>query len=152
MKNEEVYQFGGAGLHAFYNYPRATAHQKAQVCNGAGPRRFGFLVPDTFCGLCITESAHNHDWDFQFGETIEDFDQANRTFRNNMIRQAEALRKREQAGAGWAARKWSEYKHGRRLEMIEEYYKAVCAFGGPAFWDKEAIGFSWTDIPLKEVA
>ena len=152
MRPEETFLFPFAGrqveLHAFYLYTRATAAQRCLVCNGAGPRRFGWLVPDTICGLCITEAANLHDWDFQWGETIEDFHSANRTFKNNMLRLAEALRLKEAEGnPGWLRRKWNNYMHDRRCEIIEEeYFKAVEAFGGPIFWKKRDVGFSWKDL------
>ena len=152
MEKEERYLFNrfpypAVFIHAYYNYPRATKEQHDAICNGAGPRRFGRLIPDKFWGLCITESANNHDWDYQWGETIEDKKQADRTFRNNMLRQAEALRAEEAyLKPGWICRKYNEYKHIQRCNMIEEYFKAVDVFGGPSFWDKENVGFSWTDI------
>ena len=154
MQKELFYKYAYPGiltaveLCSYYNYTRASAVQKDAVCNGAGPRRFGWLVPDNFWGLCITEAADNHDWDYQWGETIEDKKQADRTFRNNCQRLAEALRAQEEKdGNGWwVGKRWREYKHLRRLEMIDEYFKAVDSCGGPAFWKKEDVGFKWTDI------
>lgn len=151
MEREERYLFTtdkyAVKLCAHYNYPRANAWQHLAVCNGAGPRRFGGLVPDTFWGLCITESADNHDWDYGWGQTIQDKQEADRTFRNNMQRQAEALRAYEAGqNPGWLRRKYNEYRHLRRLEMIEVYFKAVDTCGGSSFWDKEYVGFSWKDI------
>jgi len=152
MQKEEVLSFPAYGknvdLHAYYYYSRKSAAQKAEVCNGAGPRRFGWLIPDTFCGLCITEPANIHDWNYQFGETIEDFHEANRNFKWNMLRMAEALREKEAAAnPGWLRRKWNEYMHTRRCEIIEdEYYKAVEAFGGAIFFKKDPISFTWQSL------
>jgi hypothetical protein len=158
VKEEEIIKFYDSdnyfsNLHTFYRYVFAAHEQRAAVCNGAGPRRFGWLVPDTFWGLCITESANNHDWDYQWGETIEDKHEADRTFRNNMLRQADTLRVKEKCKTNsWICRKWNEYKHQRRLDMINEYFKAVDSFGGPAFWDKTNVGFHWTDISTRRQA
>jgi len=41
-------------LKAPEKYWSLTDDQKAAMCNGCGPKKFGYLVPDTMYGLNIT--------------------------------------------------------------------------------------------------
>ena len=67
------------------SYLAASSTTRRAVCNGAGPRRFGWLVPDTVYGLRITEAADIHDWMYNEGVTHEDKYDADLTFLRNMV-------------------------------------------------------------------
>lgn len=103
------------------SYNEALPEVRAAIngCGSAGWK--GDLVPDTIWGLCITPACNRHDWMYTIGETLEDKDEADRVFLNNMLRLIEA------AGG------WKILKKLRR-NTAKEYYKAVHFFGGPAFW------------------
>lgn len=115
-------KYGDVMLYTQYGYHKATPQQKKRVCNGAGPRNFGWLVPDTIYGLSITQAANIHDWMYQYGKTIEDKDRADRVFKNNMQRLVDA--KKNQWG-------WVKKLRYRRIRFM---YWVVCEYGGPPFW------------------
>ena len=110
-------------LYAPQSYRDATAHERATVCNGAGPAGKGWMVPDTIYGLSVTEPANIHDWMYELGHTLEHKDEADRVFLNNMLRVI------ADAG-GWLA--------GLRRKRARKYYWAVANYGGPAFWAGKA--------------
>jgi hypothetical protein len=101
----------------------ATARQ--MVCNGAGPRRFGWLVPDTIWGLSITDAANIHDWMYWKGRTEADRLEADVTFLVNMCRLIEM-------------RSSNRAIHFLRRWRAMTYFSAVRDFGGKAFYDKVA--------------
>jgi hypothetical protein len=94
---------------------------KAEICNGCGPKGYGLLVPDTIYGLCITAICDIHDFMFSVGVDEEDRLEANRVFRNNLLRYIDGKTK-----YNWL--KWLR----RRRAM--KYCKMVDEFSGPAFW------------------
>jgi hypothetical protein len=94
-----------------------------QIGNGCGTEGLnGKLVPDTVWGLSITEACNIHDFMYVVGETIQDKEEADRVFLNNMLRIIEGRTK-------W---RWLSVLRGRRALT---YYQAVHCFGGPAFWN-----------------
>lgn len=56
---------------------------------------------------------------YHVGQTVADKEEADRVFLNNLLRLIEA-------GSGWL-------KMLRRRRALD-YYQAVVAFGGPAYW------------------
>lgn len=50
------------GLKAPTSYWHISEGLKQIICNGAGPKGWGWLVPDTIYGLSITEAANIHDY------------------------------------------------------------------------------------------
>ena len=80
------------------------------------------LVPETVYGLCITPACSIHDYMYLVGQTIEDKQEADRVFLNNMIRMIET------AGG-------TRVLIHMRLRRVFLYYESVCHFGGPAFWN-----------------
>lgn len=122
------------GLYAPQSYKNATDEEKASVCNGCGTEGWkGWIVPDTMWGLDISEACQIHDWMYWEGKTIEDKNEADRVFLNNLIRIIEA------------GSRWRIVKH-LRMRRAFTYYQAVSIFGGPAFWasvnQKENISWS----------
>ena len=101
------------------SYLRATGFERREVCNGVGPKGWGWIVPDTVYGLSITPAADIHDWMYYHGDTIEAKDEADRTFQNNMVRLI-------CEGGSWF--RWLRMRRARKM------YLAVHYFGGPAFW------------------
>jgi len=106
-------------------YWQATPAQKALICNGAGPDRYAWLVPDTIYGLRITEAANIHDWMYVFGETEQEKENADTTFLLNLFRIINEHTTTVPL-AGWCMR-W--LRHRRAVA----YYEAVCDFGHGAY-------------------
>lgn len=103
-------------------YKKLTAVALAAIANGCGAIGWKIdLVPDTLWGLGIRAACDIHDYMYHTGETIEDKNEADRVFLNNMLRLIVAKTK---------------YKWLRRLRRRRAliYYFAVRHFGGPAFW------------------
>lgn len=103
-------------------YWKLTPEQKARVVNGCGPGRFGAkVVPDSLLGLSILPACEIHDYSYAMGESIDDKNEADRVFLNNMLRLI------DKAGGWWitiSIRRW----------LAAHYYRAVADFGGVAFW------------------
>ena len=99
-----------------------NGYQPKTDCNGCGSGWNAKLVPDTIYGLDITPVCCIHDYMYEVGTTIEDKEEADRAFLNNMLRVIESKQ-------GW----WFPHflARGRALK----YYEFVHNFGGPAFWD-----------------
>ena len=109
-------------LYEPYSYTTATCHEKKKVCNGCGSAKAKFdFVPDSIYGLKITPACNIHDWMYHKGKTIEDKQEADRVFLNNLLRLIEAQSNRLM-------------KPLRRRRALK-YYEAVVLMGGPAFWD-----------------
>lgn len=109
-------------LYEPYSYTTATCHDKKRVCNGCGSSKAKFdFIPDTVWFLAIRRACDIHDWMYHYGKTLEDKEEADRVFLNNMLRLIEAQSNRLM-------------KPLRRRRALK-YYEAVTAFGGPCFWD-----------------
>lgn len=107
-------------LYAPREYWELTPEQKAEICNGAGPKGFGFLVPDTIYGLSITEAANIHDYMYHIGGHKYDKLIADKAFDSNM-------KKIIDKGTWW---NWLKKLRNHRADM---YYEAVVKFGDAAF-------------------
>jgi hypothetical protein len=94
---------------------------KADICNGCGTKGLTWLIPDTMYGLDISEACNIHDFMYVTGIDEEDRTEADRVFKNNLLRIIEAKTK------------WAIIKILRRRRAVT-YYQAVRMFGGPAFW------------------
>lgn len=111
----------------YWEMKRDSPKLLKKVCNGAGPKGFGFIIPDTLWGLRITEAANIHDYQYSIYHlpwSNEERDKADRIFLNNMQRIIEA-------GTKWGVLKWLRYRRAKT------YYNAVHIFGGPAYWSKK---------------
>ena len=115
-------------LYAPEEYIRATSEQRAAICNGCGPAslwKFS-LISDMLFGLCIKEACDIHDWMYAFGRTEKDREEADRVFRNNMLRIVD-----------WSGG-WGPIIFLRRRKA-QHYYALVRNFGATYFWaDKNA--------------
>jgi len=69
------------GLIAPAAYFGLLPERKAAITNGAGPKWFGWLIPDTIYGLSITEAADIHDYCYWSAMPRK---QADALFRTNM--------------------------------------------------------------------
>lgn len=108
------------------SFKSASTVERDKICNGCGAANSKFdFVPDSIYGLKICSACDIHDWMYHFGETIEDKEQADRVFLNNLLRLIEAQ-------TGTLNRLLKPLRRRRALK----YYEAVVAFGGPAFWSK----------------
>jgi len=108
-------------------YLELSKETKEAICNGCGSAGMGWLVPDNLFGCNITEACNIHDFMYEFGETIQDKEEADRVFHNNMIRLV--LNK-----GGWI---WLQRL---RLKWASRYRDIVKDYGGPYYWDGKSSG------------
>lgn len=109
-------------LYAPLNYWNATKEQLDTITNGCGTAGWkGLLVPETLFGLSVSESCNIHDWMYHHGKTVEDKEEADRVFLNNMTRTVNAKK------SFWLLRKL-------RLWRAKTFYNAVKDYGSDAFW------------------
>lgn len=70
-----------------FTYPpgfcEMSADEREAICNGAGPKGFGKLVPDTMYFVSISEAADVHDYMYHVGVTQGDKIEADLTFLRN---------------------------------------------------------------------
>ena len=110
-------------LYAPASFLNASIKELELVCNGCGAANAKFdFVPDRIYGTYIGHACTIHDWMYNEGRSIEDKDEADRVFLNNIYRLIEIDKK-----------KW--YKP-TRLQRIRAkgYYNGVKYFGGSAFF------------------
>lgn len=108
-------------LYAPKEYWQLTADAKKLICNGCGTSGWkGRLVPSHLLWLSIKEACDIHDYMYHVGVTLDDKDEADRVFLNNMLRIVEGQ-------SIWFLRR-------PRRHMAMDYYGSVRDFGGPAFW------------------
>jgi len=97
------------------SYWALTPEKKKEICNGAGPRGFGLVVPDTMYGLNMKDVYDIHDYLFseeyipRGGWSHEEFLKANRITLNNAYRKIRAKTK-------W---KWLRYLRERRARLYD---------------------------------
>lgn len=105
------------------SYFEASPEAILSIVGGCGPGGFGdYLVPDTIWGLSIKPSCSIHDWMYRWGVTLEDKEQADRVFLNNMLRQI-------LNGDTGRLTRWLRRRRARK------YYLAVKWWGAPAYWN-----------------
>lgn len=109
-------------LYAPTAYWRARPDELAQICNGCGPSGLmSVLVPDTVFGLSIASACNIHDFMYHLGIDLEDKQEADRVFLNNMIRIV-------------ISNTSNKLLLRLRLHFVYKYYAAVDKFGGPFYW------------------
>lgn len=65
-------------------YKNLTEKQKKEICNGCGPEKLGWFIPDTLLGLDCTEACNIHDVMYAFGESEKDRKYADDVFLANV--------------------------------------------------------------------
>lgn len=132
---------GGAMLYAPESYVAAAPIVRGRVVNGCGTAGWkGALVPETMYGLVVTPACNIHDWMYIAGSTIDEKDEADRCFLNNLLRLIDAA-------GGPVLLRWLRRRRART------YYEAVHLFGGPAFWSsKNPVTNTLTALEALEVA
>ena len=109
-------------LFAPVRFLKATLPTLMEVCDGCGASGAKFdFVPDRIYGTYIGYACFIHDFMYDEGHTIEDKEEADRVFLNNMLRLIER------------DRKWYKPTKLQRFRA-KGYYRAVKYFGGPAYW------------------
>jgi len=109
-------------LYAPESYIKASPHVRNQVINGCGPGGWKKkIIPDHLLGLSIKEACNIHDWMYFTGCCIADKEEADRVFRNNMLRIIEA------GGGMKILQRYRRY-------LAQAYYESVEHLGGLAFW------------------
>lgn len=102
--------------YSLYSVSDLLPHIKKEVCNGAGPRGFGWSIPD----FKFTDAANHHDLMYTLGGNKKDKQWADLVFLWNMKRD----------GADWLA---------------NVYYWNVKTFGNKAF-EKREVKMSLTQL------
>jgi len=106
-------------IYAPKSFKEATWLQLVEYCNGCGAAGSFFRPPETIYLTDVSSTCIIHDWCYTMGKTIEDKEEADRIFLNNMIRIFNR------------ADTWYKCLQVRRAK---KYYYAVKLFGGSAFW------------------
>ncbi len=103
-------------------YYLLTPEEKKDICNGMGAKDsvLSAMVPNTMWFLDVTEAGNIHDYMYYIGKTIEDKEEADRVFLNNLMRIINNK-------GGWLG--------PLRRRRAMKYYEAVYYFGGSAFWE-----------------
>ena len=69
----QIGAYEGYNLMADVSFWKATPEERAAVCGGCGPGKWGnWFVPDTILGERITPACDIHDWHYSVGKTIYD--------------------------------------------------------------------------------
>ena len=110
-------------LYAPASFMCTPFEQLEKICNGCGAANAKFdFVPDRIYGTRISEACHIHDFMYWGGASIEDKEEADRVFLNNLFRLIERDK-----------HKWYKPTFLQRIRA-KSYYKAVKYYGGSAFW------------------
>jgi len=104
------------------SFEDADDAERAAVCNGLGPRGWGWAVPDRIMGLSVTPAGDIHDWQYSEAHTHSDRLQADLTFLRNMI----VIIMKRDIEAGW----WEKRLTYMRLCRALKYFLGVWRFGG----------------------
>ena len=88
--------------------------------NGCGSGWSTYLVPDSFILFDFTIPCAIHDEMYFLGKTIQDKEEADRVFLNNMLREANSK---------------SCFIRPIARAMAYQYYDKVVKYGGTAYWD-----------------
>ena len=92
------------------------------MVNGCGPKGWkGYFVPDHLLWLSIKQACDIHDYMYLVGRTEADREEADRVFRNNMLRIVNS------------GSTYSLVRYARR-KMAHYYYKVVRNDGAIYFW------------------
>lgn len=121
LQKAQEYAITGV-LYAPVGFKLATIEELKEVCNSCGAKDSWFRPPSKIYGTDIAAACNIHDYQYNFGVTIEDKDEADRVFHNNMNRLI-TRDKHKFYKPTWLQRR-------RALK----YYMAVKHFGGEAFW------------------
>lgn len=120
LKAQELARSGV--LFAPASFLNASIEELVKVCNSCGAADSWFRPPSTIYGTDISAACTIHDWQYEKGFSIEDKDEADRVFCNNMNR----LITRDK-------HKFYKPTFLQRRRALKYYY-AVKQFGGEAFW------------------
>ena len=112
----------GGVLYSPSSFLIASVSQLERDCNGCGAAGSWLRPPSKIYGTLIVYACIIHDWQYSKGCTIEDKDEADRVFLNNMIR----LINRD-------SKKWYKPSFLQRRRALKYYYAVKC-LGGDAFW------------------
>ncbi len=111
------------GVFAPAAFLTATVDELDGICNGCGAAGAKFdFIPDKIYGTDISAACHIHDFMYHYGRSVEDKEEADRIFLNNLIRIIEKDK-----------HKWYKPTALQRRRALK-YYEAVTYFGGAAFW------------------
>ncbi len=117
------YRVSAGQLYAPASFMTTPTRRLVEICNGCGSADAKIdFVPDRIYGTNVAPACHIHDFMYFEGRCIEDKEEADRVFLNNLYR----IIKRSD--------KWYKPKFLMRRRALK-YYWAVKYFGGPAFWD-----------------
>jgi hypothetical protein len=99
--------------------------EKESICNGAGPKGYGYLVPDTMWGLNCTPCFDIHDYCYHIWSDISGKEVADRLMLNNLYIWID-----EKSNQSW----WTGWLRWARKRRAYKYYLAV-KIGGNWFYN-----------------
>ena len=102
------------------DYDITPKEQLEKICNGCGPAGWKAKF-NSILGCNVSECCQIHDFQYEFGESLEDKRSADRVFLNNLLR---VINSKDS---------WKITTYFRR-KIAYGYYKAVDRYGGPAYW------------------
>lgn len=106
------------GITAPANFWKMTPSEYKLICNGAGPKGWGWLVPDTMWGLNVKKAADIHDYMYYWA--IWPRKLADKIFLDNMLHIINY--------------KGGYLKYARRIRA-HTYHSAVRLFGSSCYGD-----------------
>jgi len=110
-------------IYAPEDWVTTPLEERKKMVNGCGPGGWlSELVPESMYGIDVTPACNVHDFMYLKGQTIQDKEEADRVFLNNMLRIINHESK-------CFILRWL-----RRRRALK-YYLAVKHFGGPFFWE-----------------
>ena len=110
-------------LYAPSSFKLASVNTLLSICNGCGAAnaRFDF-IPDRIYGTSIRAACQIHDFMYHVGRTIEDKEEADRVFLNNMKRLIDLDKHKCYKPT------WLQYRRAMK------YHYFVDKLGGTSFW------------------
>ncbi len=124
MEILEVIELARAGVISVHSsFLTAGLPELVASCNGCGAAGSWFRPPKRIYGTLIVYACHAHDWGYKIGITMEDKDEEDRRFHNNLLRLIDRDCKKK-----WYKPRWLMRRRARK------YYLVVRECGGPAFW------------------
>jgi hypothetical protein len=106
----------------YWKYKSREPELLAEIVNGCGPAGWkSKWIPDTIYGVSIREACNIHDFMYHIGTCEADRDEADRVFKNNMLRII-------------TAESSTDFTLWLRRQRVLKYYWFVHNMGGTYFW------------------
>lgn len=101
-------------------YSQREGYTPKESCNGCGSGWSAKLIPDNILFMNIRPICCIHDDRYEHGTTIEEKEEYDREFRNNLLRKIDSM-------------PWY-FPESLAKPIANFYYRKVRDYGGPAYW------------------